>query len=249
MLWFVGLGLWDLEDVSLRGRHAIDEADRVFLEGYTSFLRGASVADMEAAWGRPVTVLSREEVEQRPDGVLEAARAGTAALLVPGDPMVSTTHVDLRLRAHALGIATRVVHGASIATAAPGAAGLQNYRFGPATSLPFPRGRWRPTSPVEAIRENLERRLHTLVYLDIQPGRCMLIPEALDLLEEGAAEAGFAIPLYIGCARVGSPDPLVAAGTAERLRSVEFGGPLHILIVPGELHVMEREYLEAFAGL
>ncbi len=42
---------------------------------------------------------------------------------------------------------------------------------------------------------------------------------------------------------------MVAAGTAERLRSVDFGGPLHILIVPGELHVMEREYLEAFAGL
>ena len=38
-------------------------------------------------------------------------------------------------------------------------------------------------------------------------------------------------------------------GTAERLRSVDFGEPLHVLIVPGELHVMEREYLEAFAGL
>jgi diphthine synthase len=249
VLWFVGLGLWDLEDVSLLGRRAIGEADRVFLEGYTSRLSGATVEAMEAAWGRPVTVLSRGEVEGRPDEVLEAARIGTAALLVPGDPMVSTTHVDLRLRARALGIETRLVHGASIATAAPGLAGLQNYRFGPATSLPFPRGRWRPTSPVTAVAENLQRRLHTLVYLDIQPGRWMLIPEALDLLEEGAAEIGVEIPLYVGCARVGSPDPVVAAGTAERLRSVEFGGPLHVLIVPGELHVMEREYLEAFAGL
>lgn len=249
VLWFVGLGLWDLEDVSLRGRRAIAEADRVFLEGYTSRLGGATVAAMEAAWGLPVTVLTREGVENDPDAVLEAARTGTAVFLVPGDPMVSTTHVDLRLRAHALGIETRVVHGASIATAAPGLAGLQNYRFGPATSLPFPHGRWRPTSPVRAVGENLQRGLHTLVYLDIQPGRCMLIPEALDLLEAGAADAGFEIPLYIGCARAGSPDPVVAAGTAGRLRAVDFGGPLHVLIVPGELHVMEREYLEAFAGL
>jgi diphthine synthase len=249
VLWFVGLGLWDLEDVSLRGRRAIGEADRVFLEGYTSRLGGAVVEAMEAAWDRPVTVLSRDDVENRPDEIIEAARNGTAAFLVPGDPMVSTTHIDLRLRAHALGIETRIVHGASIATAAPGLAGLQNYRFGPATSLPFPHGRWRPTSPVAAIRENLERNLHTLVYLDIQPDRCMLIPEALDLIEAAAEETGVEIPLYVGCARVGSPNPVVAAGTADRLRDVDFGGPLHILMVPGELHVMEREHLEAFAGL
>jgi diphthine synthase len=249
MLWFVGLGLWDLEDVSLRGRRAIAEADRVFLEGYTSFLGGSTVAAMESAWGRQVTVLSRDDVERRPDEVLESARSGTAVFLVPGDPMVSTTHVDLRLRAHALGIATRIVPGASIATAAPGLAGLQNYRFGPATSLPIPHGRWRPTSPLSAIRENLRRDLHTLVYLDIRPDRCMLIPEALDLLEAGATDLGFEIPLYVGCARVGSPDPVVAAGTADRLRAVEFGDPLHIVIVPGALHVMEREYLETFAGL
>lgn len=249
MLWFVGLGLWDLEDVSLRGRRAIEEADRVFLEGYTSRLGGTTVESMEAAWGRSVTVLGREGVENEPQAVLDAAQSGTAVFLVPGDPMVSTTHVDLRLRAHALGIETRVVHGASIATAAPGLAGLQNYRFGPATSLPFPHGRWRPTSPAASVRENLERDQHTLVYLDIQPGRCMLISEALDLLEAGAADLGFEIPLYVGCARAGSPDPVVAAGTADRLRRVDFGGPLHVLMVPGGLHLMEREYLEAFAGL
>lgn len=249
VLWFVGLGLWDVEDVSVRGRRVIEAADRVFLEGYTSRLGGSTVAEMEAAWGRPIRVLSRDDVEGRADEVLAAAAGGAAAVLVPGDPMVSTTHVDLRLRAHALGIETRVVHGASIATAAPGLAGLQNYRFGSATSLPFPHGRWRPTSPVEAIRENLRRGLHTLVYLDIQPGRCMLIPEALDLVEEGADRAGFEVSLYVGIARAGSPAPVVAAGAAESLRRVDFGGPLHVLVVPGELHVVEREYLEAVAGL
>jgi diphthine synthase len=41
----------------------------------------------------------------------------------------------------------------------------------------------------------------------------------------------------------------VIAGDAVKLSTVDFGPPLHILIVPASLHVMEREYLEMFAGL
>ncbi len=247
MLWFVGLGLWDLEDISLRGRRVIAAADQVFLEGYTSVLMGADHAAMEETWGREVTVLGREDVENRPDALLEAAREGTVAFCVPGDPMVSTTHIDLRLRAHQRGIPSGIVHGASIATAVAGLTGLQNYRFGRSCSLPFPHGSWRPTTPAEVVRENLAAGLHTLVYLDIQQDRYMRIPEAVDLLEDLAASIGFSIERYIGVARGGSPAPVVVAGTADDVRSVDFGGPLHILVVPGPLHPMEEEYLDAFA--
>ncbi|MGD9937594.1 MAG: diphthine synthase [Methanoregulaceae archaeon] len=247
MLWFVGLGLWDLEDVSLRGRRLIMAADRVFLEGYTSVLVGTDHAAMEQTWGREVTILGREDVENRPDALLEAARDGTVAFCVPGDPMVSTTHIDLRLRARELGIPTGIVHGASIATAVAGLAGLQNYRFGRSCSLPFPHGSWRPSTPAEVVRQNLEAGLHTLVYLDIQKDRYMRISEAIDLLEELSASLDFSIDRYIGVARAGSPAPVVAVGTSDEVRAVDFGGPLHILVVPGPLHPMEEEYLDAFA--
>ena len=42
MLTFVGLGLYDLEDVSAKGLMAIRGADRVYLEAYTSLLTGTS---------------------------------------------------------------------------------------------------------------------------------------------------------------------------------------------------------------
>ena len=42
---------------------------------------------------------------------------------------------------------------------------------------------------------------------------------------------------------------LVAAGDAETLKQVDFGPPLHILVIPADLHVIEKEYLEMFAGL
>ena len=38
-------------------------------------------------------------------------------------------------------------------------------------------------------------------------------------------------------------------GDAEEMMQFDFGGPLHIMVVPAELHDMEREYLERFAGL
>jgi diphthamide biosynthesis methyltransferase len=77
----------------------------------------------------------------------------------------------------------------------------------------------------------------------------MTIHEAVDLLENMSEKSGFSIPLYVGIARAGSESPVVAAGDARRLKDIDFGPPLHILIVPAALHVMEREYLEMFAGL
>ena len=163
--------------------------------------------------------------------------------------MVSTTHADLRMRAASRGIPTAIIHAASIASAVCGLSGLQNYRFGKSCSLPFPQKNWFPTTPLDVILANLEQRLHTLVYLDIQDERYMTVPEAVALLEEMAAARGAAIPLYVGIARAGSVEPVVRAGQAEKIRSCDFGPPLHILIVPAELHDMERESLEMFAGL
>ena len=77
----------------------------------------------------------------------------------------------------------------------------------------------------------------------------MTVREAVTLLEAMAEKKGCRIPLYVGIARVGSEEPVIIAGTAEKILSADFGPPLHILIVPAELHDMEREYLEIFAGL
>ena len=48
----------------------------------------------------------------------------------------------------------------------------------------------------------------------------------------------------VGCARVGSNDAIIKAGTAEDILKHNFGAPMHCLIVPGKLHFMEEEALE-----
>ena len=249
MLTFIGLGLYDKNDVSEKGLALIRSADYVFLEGYTSRLMGTTTEELEAFYHKPVRLLLRADVEQHPDELLDCAARGNAVFLCAGDPMVSTTHADLRIRAAERDIPTAIVHGSSIVSAVCGLSGLQNYRFGKSCSVPFPAGSWSPTSPLDVIVENRAHRLHTLVYLDIQDTRYMTVSEGICLLEAMAQKKQVAIPLYVGIARAGSDAPVVRAGTAGTLMSADFGPPLHILIVPGELHDMEREYLVGFAGL
>ena len=249
MLTFIGLGLYDKTDVSEKGLTCIRNADHVYLECYTSRLMGTTIEELGNYYKKPIHPLFREDVEQHPEEMLDKAEQKNVVFLCAGDPMVSTTHADLRMRAAKLGIRTVIIHAASIVSAVCGVSGLQNYRFGKSCSVPFPQKNWAPTTPIDVIEQNLSLRLHTLVYLDIQNERYMTVQEAVALLEDMAEKKGCSIPLYVGIARAGSDEPVIIAGPADKILAGEFGSPLHILIVPAELHDMEREYLERFAGL
>jgi diphthine synthase len=256
MLTFVGLGLYDERSITVEGREALERADRVFAEFYTSKLAGATVEDLEAYHGVDIEVRDRAGVEQEPEPILDAAADGDVVFLTAGDTMISTTHVDLRLRAHERGVDTHVVHGTTAEAAAASLTGLQNYRFGKATTLPFPYAHGAdgvPGSVLDTIADNRERGLHTLVYLDIKVGTGPTGPDpdheeymtadyAAELLAEDLDAVGVVV------ARAGSPDPVVAADRLEALAERSFGDPLHLLVVPGDLHVIERDALAKLAG-
>ena len=249
MLTFVGLGLYDERDVTLKGRDVIADADAAYAEFYTSVLPAAPVTDLEEFHATRIEVLDRDEVESG-TRVVDEAEERDVVFLVGGDPMVSTTHADLRLRAMERGIETDVVHAPSASTAVCGATGLQNYRFGASTTLPFDDHEgWEPESPFERVAENLERDLHTLVYLDIpddgEDRRFMRADEAAERLGDADVDASLAV----GVARLGSDDVHVFAGTPEEVAAHDFGSPLHLLIVPASLHPIEEESLRALADL
>ncbi|MFW6002844.1 MAG: diphthine synthase [Halanaeroarchaeum sp.] len=249
MLTFIGLGLYDENSITVEGQRTLRSADDVFAEFYTSRLVGATVEDLESHHDVSIDVRDRAGVEQEPGPILDAAEQGDAAFLTAGDTMISTTHVDLRLRAHERGIETRVVHAPTAETAASSLTGLQNYRFGKATTLPFPwahGGDGVPGSVVDTIEDNRDRGLHTLVYLDIKAaeGEYMNAGTAAELLSEHwDGEA-----LGVVVARAGSPDPFVGADRLEALAEFDFGEPLHLLVIPGDLHHIEADALGELAG-
>jgi len=251
-LVFIGLGLHDERGVTLHGLEQARSAEVVFAEQYTSSLSGASLESLERLMNQKIRTLTRAEVE---DGsiVLEAAQRANVALLIAGDPMAATTHVELRLRAATANIPTEIVHGVSILTAAAGALGLQVYKFGRTTTVPFPAPGFRPTSPLEAILGNRHAGLHTLVLLDLREDGTFLDPKdaIASLLEmaSGMKNSEFgAQTLACVLSRVGSPDVRAHAAPIADLVTRDLGPPLHCLVIPGNLHFLEKEALIVFAG-
>jgi len=252
-LVFVGLGLHDEKGLSLHGLDEIKTADEAFIELYTSLLPGFSQERLEKLSGKRIQVLSRKEIEEENGRlVLEAAERGKTVLLVPGDPLIATTHITLRIEAEKLGVKTRIVHGASIISAAVGLSGLHSYKFGKSVTVPFP-DETPSTTPYEVIRQNIELGLHTLCFLDIkaEKGRYLGIHDALKALLaiEERKKARIVTPntLAVGIARAGSSKPVTKADYVRKLLSYDFGDPPHCMIFLGKLHFMEAEALIQFA--
>lgn len=256
MLTFIGLGLFDEGDISLKGLETIKDSDKVYVEFYTSQLIGSNIKKMEQLYGKDVHLLLREDIEQNPQWLNEAVDSNIV-FLTGGDTMVSTTHTDLRLRALDMGIKTRLIHGASIASAVCGLSGLQNYRFGKASTVPHPYVSSRGVTvisetPYDTIKMNMENGLHTLIFLDIDKNKgYMTVNEALKLLleiESRRKDDVMESIIAVGIARAGSNTPIVKADYANLLIDFDFGAPLHILVIPAKLHFIEAEALVKFAG-
>lgn len=254
-LVFIGLGLHDEQGISIRGLNEVRRADQIYIELYTSAMPNLSLQNLEKMLNKKVVQLTRADLEEKANKtILKTATNRRVALLVPGDPLVATTHINLRISAEKIGIKTKVIHGASIASAAPGLAGLQNYKFGRAVTVPFPEANHLSETPYNVILENQKSGLHTLVFLDVkaEEKRYMMLRDACEILlaiEKRRKEKVFTEnTLAVGVARAGSDNPIVKAGYSRELIKFDFGTPPHSLIVPGKLHFIEAEALVTLAG-
>jgi diphthine synthase len=266
VLYIVGLGLGDEKDITVRGLEAIRSCDKVFLESYTSVLC-VGKERLEQFHEKPITIADRNMVETEAEQIYEPALTQNVALLVVGDPVCATTHMDIMIRAKGHGVKVELIHNASVMGAA-GCCGLQLYNFGHTVSIPFFEDNWRPTSFYHKIQYNRRGGMHTLCLLDIKvkepdfeamkrgknvflPPRFMSIASAaaqLDEAEEALGKGAYHTDttLCVGLARLGQPTQQIVAGTLQELQHVDFGKPLHSLIVCGELHELELEILKEY---
>lgn len=268
-LFIIGLGLGSERDITLRGLELVQRSRRVYLEHYTSKFF-CSPEKVEGVVGREVVVAHREDVEgegDRDSHILEEAVSEDVALLVVGSPLFATTHSELVIRGRELGVEVRVVHNASIQSVF-GSCGLFSYSFGRTVTIPFFTATWKPLSFYENILGNLESGLHTLCLLDIKIREPTLetmmgrekkyLPDRFMSAREGLLQVREAMEIrgsrelegreIVAVERFGSESEAYHLGRIEELLEVEYGGPLHSLIVPSFENRMERECVERFFG-
>jgi diphthine synthase len=85
MLYLIGLGLANEQDITLRGLIAIQKCTRIYLESYTSILH-IPQERLESFYKKEIIVADREMVESQADDILHNAQNENVAFLVVGDP-------------------------------------------------------------------------------------------------------------------------------------------------------------------
>lgn len=166
-LLLIGMGPGRLGAMTVEAKSAAKSADYRRYEAYTALWPEDELEKLEKEIGSIEKVM-RPGVED-PSELLNLAKKSLVALLVVGDPLQATTHVDLQLQAIEAGVECLVFHGISITTLVTGSIGLSNYRFGRQTTITYPYGGWVATSPLEVIAVNLLQNQHTLALLDLDP--------------------------------------------------------------------------------
>lgn len=242
MLYLIGIGIHDEKDISLKGIEAARKCSKVFAEFYTSPIP-VDIPALEKIIGRKITVINRKHVEEE-NTVLSAAKKQDVAFLVGGDPLAATTHAELVLGARKAGVKTEIIHSSSIFSAVA-ETGMHLYKFGRTVSLPTPENNYFPLSPYGNILENKKSGLHTLLLLDIG----MTANKAIEVLL--GLEAKLKKKLFskgtelVVCAHLGG-DSTIKYNTMEKLQKIDFGAHPHCMVIPGELHFHETEFLETF---
>jgi len=166
-LVLVGIGPGAVEAMTTEAIEIAKTADFRRYEAYTALWPEDELANLVATIG-PIEKVMRPEVEN-PEEILGLAKDNLVALLVVGDPLQATTHVDLQMQAAEQGIDCKIVHGISITNLVTGAIGLSNYKFGRQTTITYPYNGWIASSPLEVIAVNRAQGLHTLALLDLDP--------------------------------------------------------------------------------
>jgi diphthine synthase len=241
MLYLVGLGIWDEEDISLKGVKTCKKADKVYAELYTS-VWGGKLEKIEKIIKKKVSVLKRRDLEEGSHKLIKEAKRKNIVILVPGDPLSATTHTGLMDEAKKEGIKVEVVHSSSVFTAIT-ETGLSLYNFGKTVTVVTPSKKYKPDSFYDTIKENMDRGMHTLVLLDIN----MSVEEGLSILMEIERKKRKHIlrpgKRVVVASSIGSPKRSIKYGTVLELTDEDFPPPA-VIVIPGQMNFFEREFLE-----
>jgi len=231
--YLIGLGL-DLESISLEALEVLKECRKIYLEAYTVELP-YSHEEIEKTIGQKIIPMTRTMVEM--ESFVSEAKNKNIALLVYGSPLIATTHISLLMRCKKENINYRVLHNSSIFDAIA-ETGLQIYKFGKTASMPAWTEKYKPSSFIDIIKDNLKIKAHTLILVDIG----LSFGDALKQLEEATSNK-LKLEKIVVCSRVGTEKSRIYYENLNDLAGMEVYAPF-CFIIPSNLHFLEQEFLE-----
>lgn len=228
----------------MEGLRVLKSCKVVYLERYTN-PSAPSAKELAELLGRDVLEASREFVEEG-RWIVREAKVSDVALACSGDPMVATTHQELRVRAVKEGVDTLIIHGTSIVGCIAGELGLHQYKFGKMVTITASTPAL--NSVLDTVYWNLLRGLHTLLLIEWLPNRTLTPNEALRMLMDADGEVKLGVfnpDLFAAvAARLCQRNQLIRVGLLKDLLHLDYGEPPHSIVIPADLHFTEAEALE-----
>ena len=242
MLWFVGLGISGISELSDNTISIIKNADTVYLESFTSPISETEKEQLANMCDGEFKIAKRWLVEDGNE-ILENAKKREVVLISYGDPYIATTHLELKTRAVTDKIETKTIHSSSIVSSLIGEIGLQYYKVGKIlTIMNDPKSM---ITPYNTISNNLLSKMHSVILLEYNEDKSFFLApqDALSLLLDAEKIQNRKIisldTFAIIASRIGKSDQNITSGKISNLIKKEFGDPPHTIIIPGSLHFTE----------
>ncbi|MDP6858098.1 MAG: diphthine synthase [Candidatus Nitrosopelagicus sp.] len=244
MLWFIGLGVSGISELSDRTISIIKNAEIVYLESFTSPISEIEKEQLENITDGEFKIAKRWLVEDGNE-ILNNAKQRNTVLISYGDPYIATTHLELKIRAIKDKVKTNTIHSSSIVSSLIGEAGLHYYKVGKIlTIMNDPKSM---ITPYNVIFDNLLRKVHSVILLEYNEDKSFFLEpqNALSLLlgVEKTQNGKIISPntFVIVASRIGKNDQKILSGKISNLMKREFGEPPHSIIIPGSLHFTESD--------
>lgn len=233
--YLIGVGM-NKNSISADALKILKSCDKIYLENYTVNFPYI-IQELEKTYNLKIQEIGRTKIED--ESILQEAKSQNIALLVYGDALSATTHIQLILECKKQKIPYKVFHNASILTVIA-ETGLQLYKFGKTASMP----NWsehtnKPTSFMNYIKENQSVNAHTLILTDIG----LKISSAIEQLIESSKKENIKLPeKIIAISNAGTPNQKIFYDSPSNLKNKNISLPF-CLIIPTELHFLEKEML------
>jgi len=242
MLWFVGLGISGISELSDSTISVIKNAAIVYLESFTSPISETEKEQLSNMCDGEFKIAKRWMVEDGNE-ILENAKKRKTVLVSYGDPYIATTHLELKTRAITDRIETKTIHSSSIVSSLIGEIGLQYYKVG--KILTIMNDLKSMITPYNTIFNNLLSKMHSVILLEYNEDKSFFLSpqNALSLLLDVEKTQNRKIissdTFAIVASRIGKNDQKITSGKISNLIKKEFGESPHTIIIPGSLHFTE----------